>query len=306
MMSENTKGYLAAISANVLFGLNISLTKSFFASSWMTPACLLFIRISASTVMFWVIDSFGEREKVKLRDLPTMAAMGFIGLAFTQLAFNYAINLCTPTTLSLISSLNPIIVLLLSAFFLKEIITPKKATGVIIGVTGVLILIIQNRNAGPFSSSGLGIMIATLSAISFASYAVILRGISGKYQPLTIMKWMYLMAVFFIAPLGIPELPKQRLFTSEVTLLAVFQLGYSVFLASMLGFFLMSVALKRIKASTTSMFSNLQALTTAIAAIIVGQDIFTWDKPLAMILIISGVLLVTQTEYGKYNRRVIK
>jgi len=41
------------------------------------------------------------------------------------------------------------------------------------------------------------------------------------------------------------------------------------------------------------MYSNLQPLITAALAIAVGQDIFTWNKPVALILVIFGVFLVT-------------
>ena len=41
------------------------------------------------------------------------------------------------------------------------------------------------------------------------------------------------------------------------------------------------------------MYSNLQPVVTAVVAIAAGQDVFTWNKPVALVLIIIGVYLVT-------------
>jgi drug/metabolite transporter (DMT)-like permease len=42
-----------------------------------------------------------------------------------------------------------------------------------------------------------------------------------------------------------------------------------------------------------SIFMNLQPLVASAVAIFVGQDIFSWEKPLAAILVVAGVCLVT-------------
>ena len=41
------------------------------------------------------------------------------------------------------------------------------------------------------------------------------------------------------------------------------------------------------------MYSNLQPVVTSCVAIALGQDIFTWNKPVALVLIVAGVYLVT-------------
>lgn len=39
---------------------------------------------------------------------------------------------------------------------------------------------------------------------------------------------------------------------------------------------------------------NFQPIVASIIAILIGQDLFTWDKPLAAILVIAGVIMVTR------------
>jgi drug/metabolite transporter (DMT)-like permease len=291
------QGHLAAIATNVIFGLNITITKSLL-SGWMTPMGYTFTRMVFGLLMFWTISFFMNKEKVNRRDLLVIIAGGLLGLVITQVAFAAGLTLVTPVTWSLITSLNPIVVLLLSAFFLKETFSLKKLLGVIIGISGAAIIILQNRNGGSVSNSLWGILTALGAVISHAAYIVLMRKTASKYAPATVMKWMFLFAVVALMPFGIGELPEQRLYSPEITLVPVLKLGFALVFSSTIAFFLMPVALKRIKATTASIYINLQPIVASAVAIAVGQDIFSWDKPLALILVITGVYLVTQETKG--------
>jgi drug/metabolite transporter (DMT)-like permease len=68
MAKEELKGHIAAISTNVIFGLNIPVTKSLL-SGWMTPMGYTLTRMIFGMVVFWLIGFFHKKEKVALKDL---------------------------------------------------------------------------------------------------------------------------------------------------------------------------------------------------------------------------------------------
>ena len=301
MTSEKFKGHLAAISLNLIFGLNISISKSFLGALWMSSMSFTIARMFFGFAVFWILSFFMVREKTAGRDLLFIMLGGFFGLVVTLVSFAVGIRFTSPVVWSLIAALGPIFVLLLAALFLKDPISLKKAIGVIIGISGAILVVLKGRSGGVFSSSILGVCISLLCVTSYAAYIVITRKISAKYTPVTTMKWMFLVAFVLLSPFGIPELPSQRVFSSEVTLLPILQLGFSLIFASAVGYCLMPVALKRLKATTVSMYANLQPLVASTAAIISGQDAFTWDKPLALFLVITGVYIVTQSHSQSGN-----
>ena len=296
MVSDNFKGHLAAIGTNVIFGLNISLTKALLMQNWIIPLGWTMTRMSFGFVMFWAFSFFARREKIAMRDLPIVIACGMLGLVIPQFSFFIGLLYISPVMSSLIPALNPIFVLLLSALFLSDPISLKKTTGVIIGMSGAALAVLQYRNGGTSSNYFLGISLLLLSVVSNSSYLIVLRKIAGKYSPITIMKWMFLGAVVILSPFGISDLPKQRLYTPEVTILPIVMVIFSLIISGLLAVVLMPYALKRIKATTVSMYTNLQPLAASTAAIIAGQDIFSWDKPLALILIVLGVFIVTRSQ----------
>jgi drug/metabolite transporter (DMT)-like permease len=292
MTNENIKGHLAAIATNVIFGLNITMSKSLL-SAWMTPMGYTITRLGFGGIMFWTLSLFQEKEKASLKDLAVIILGSFLGIVVSQAGFAFGLKFTTPAIWSLLQALSPVVVLLLSALFMKEVIVLKKAIGVLLGISGAALIILNNGKGSSSSGSFLGIGIAVVCVISYAAYMIIMRRTSAKYAPVTQMKWMFLFAVIVLLPFGLPELPKQRIYSPEVTLLPILQLGFALLFSTMLGFFLMPVALKRIKATSAIMYVNVQPLVASTAAIIAGQDVFTWDKPIALLLVIAGVYMVT-------------
>lgn len=293
MIKEEIKGHVAAITTNVIFGLNIPITKSLL-SGWMSPMGYTITRMIFGMCMFWIISLFQKKEKVAMRDLLMIFLCGLLGLVATQVTFAVGLRYTTPVTYSLILALSPIIVLLLSALFMKERITKFKTVGVILGIVGASIVILGGNGNGS-SNTLLGIVISVISVSCYAGYIIVTRKISAKYSPVTMMKWMFLLSIIILLPFGYPELPGQRIYSSEATLPAISELAFALLFSSIIAFFLMPVALKRIKATTASIYVNLQPLVAASVAMIVGQDIFGWDKVLALILVMAGVYLVNRS-----------
>ncbi|MEZ4965091.1 MAG: EamA family transporter [Saprospiraceae bacterium] len=102
----------------------------------------------------------------------------------------------------------------------------------------------------------------------------------------------------FVFCVACPALQFFRIATSNdlfrrATGLAISLLAFALLFSTTLAFFLMPVALKKLEASTVSVFMNLQPVVASVVAIAVGQDTFSGDKPLAALLVLTGVYLVS-------------
>ena len=289
------KGYLAIIAANIIFGINTPITQS-LVENWLSPITYTLTRMIFGTVVFWIIGSFFSKEKVSRKNLLIIAIGGFFGFVAMQLTLALSVQYTSPVNYSLMMSITPIIVLLLSVIFLKEGITTIKIIGTLISIAGTYFIIFLGNKSGVGSNNLLGIFLAILSSASYGIYLMLTRRISITYSPITVIKYTFLFSSLMILPFGITNLPFQRMFSSEVTVSAIMQLLFALVFSTILAFFLMPIALKRLKATTVSIYMNLQPLTTSIIAIAIGQDVFGWGKLFAGLTIIVGVLLVTQSK----------
>ena len=304
MIKAKQQGLVAILSANTIFGLNIPVTKSLVAS-WMTPIAYTASRMIFGALVFWSISTLLRKEKVKGKDLIIMLLSGLLGYLGTQFLFSQSLKYTTPVIFSILMALTPVVVLTLAAIFLKENVPLRKIVGILLSVFGAAFIILAATNNGESGADNFkGIFYAILCVIAYSAYLVITRNISIKYKPVTIAKWMFLISTVVVIPFSLPELQAQKIYSYETTGLAISLLAFALLFSTILAFFLLPYALKRLEASTVSIFMNLQPIVASVIAIVVGQDNLTWDKPIAVILVITGVYLVTVEEsYHKVNRK---
>lgn len=292
MTKDKFIGIFAAISANTIFGLNIPVTKTLVAH-WMTPVGYTMTRMFFGTLVFWTLSSFFKREKVADRDLIIVMIGGLLGYLGTQFLFSQSLKYTTPVIFALLIALTPVAALLLSAVFLKETVSRRKVAGIVLSNAGAFWVILEGGGFGTGTNNFLGILLVLLCAFFYAGYMVLTRKVATKYSPVTIAKWMFLVSALALLPLSPSEMSGQKIFSQEGTLLAFSFLGFALLFSTVLAFFFMPLALKKLEASTVSIFMNLQPIVASVVAIGIGQDTFTWDKSLAAVLVLSGVYLVS-------------
>ncbi|MDR1274261.1 MAG: DMT family transporter [Odoribacteraceae bacterium] len=297
MTKEKWQGHAAIFVTNILFGLNISVSKTLL-SGWISPAGLTFARMAFGAVAFWALSCFVKRERVNGRDMFTLFICALLGIAVNQTFFIFGLERTSPIDAGLIATLNPMLVMLIAAMILKEPITWKKAGGVLVGACGALLIIWQSATHGGTEegASLAGNLFCLLSVVAYCVYLVISRPIAQRYSSVTLMKWMFLFATVMLFPFSLGDLGNAPIFSGQATREALFSLFYVLAGATFLAYLFIPIALKRIRPTTISMYNYLQPIVAGIAAIIVGQSVLTWDKPVATILIFAGVYFVTQSK----------
>lgn len=295
MTKDKWQGHIAILTTNFIFGLNTPIAKT-IVPEWISPYALTLVRMSCATIIFWAVSLFVPREQVAPRDLITIFWGALFGLVGAQLSFANALLYTSPVNISIIAAMTPVAVMLLAALVLKEPITFKKAAGVLIGASGALLIILQSSALNVNKESSLiGNMLCIVNVITYAIYLVITRPVSQRYAPVTLMKWMFLFSALISLPLGWGDVAEAKVFSDTTNLSVILRLLYIIIMATGIAYFLVPTALKRIRPTTVSMYNNIQPIVASIIAIIIGQDVMSWDKPVAACLVFTGVYLVTQS-----------
>ena len=295
MGPNKLKGHATILLANVIYGLNIPVTKALL-DRWMTPLGYMATRTLAALLIFWIIQCFMPKERVTHRDLLIIAIGGFMGFIVSQFLTALSLQYTSPVYFSLIIALSPLCVMLLAALLLKEPVTKRKVTGVVLGIAGAVLLIAYAGNDTATGSDNLlGIGLACVSIFTYSIYLVIMRSVAQKYSAVTQMKWMFLFTAAILVPFGAYEFPQQAIYSSEYDWNGVFELGFVILFSTSLGYFLMPFGMKYLRATTVSVYMNLQPIVASLVAIFVGQDVFSWDKPLAALLVLAGAYIVSSS-----------
>lgn len=293
--NHNSKwvGHLAVLAVYIIFGVNPNCSKA-VVPEYITPEAYTALRLFIGAAGFWLISLFTPNEKVTKRDMGIIL-LGAVSLYGTLWAFAEAMRYISPTYVSLISAMSPLVVMLMAALFLKEPITSRKALGVFFGIAGALMMILFSLH-GDAHYSNIGVVLCLVNILFYAAYLLITRSISSKYSPVTMMKWMFLFSFILSVPLAIPTVKDSQILMGTAPAMAYINMGIVAFFATVLAYYLLPLALRYIRPTTVSMYSNLQPIVTAALAIAIGQDVFTWNKPVALLLVIFGVFLVTTSK----------
>jgi len=287
------KGHAAIFTANAIFGLGVPVTKALL-DSWVTPMGYMASRSFFAALIFWVIAAFLPKERVERKDLWLMMLGGLVGFVASQTLTAWALNLTSPVYFSLIAALTPVAVMLMAALFIGERVTWLKSLGVALGIAGALVMLVRGWQSGSGSNDVWGIILAVLSLLTWAVYLILTRTISQKYTAVTQMKWFFLVAAVITVPWALITEPTQPLYSAAWGWSGVLEMAFIVLGATVFGYFLIPYAMKFLRATTVSIYTNLQPVVASAVAIWLGQDVWTWDKPLAAALVLLGAWLVTK------------
>jgi len=286
-------GNLACFSAYAIFGFNIISCKNIAIDGNITPMALFCLRSFGATVLFWIWSIFtAPREQVDKKDLWKVAIASFLGLFMTQLSFLFAITKTTAIDASIMSTLSPIMALIISAIVIKERITWSGIAGIVLSLIGVLILIFNcvSIRSGAASTSIWGILGMVVNTLSFASYVGIFKPLIQKYSVVTFMKWMFLFSSLMALPFAFGAFGASNL--AAVPMDVFWQVLFVVVGATFIAYFLIPIGQKRLRPVVVCMYTYVQPVIAMVIALALGLDHLTPLKVIATILVFTGVGLV--------------
>ncbi len=291
MELNKAKGHAAMLGANVMWGLMSPVTKMVFAAGVVTPMVMVDFRVAGAAALFWLTSLFLPREHVPVKDILRLFGAGMLGVLFNQGCFIIGVSLTSPGEASLVTTTMPMWVMLLAWLILREPITLKKAGGIALGAAGAIILIAGNGTAGSGSNPALGDVVVLMAQLSYALYLTLYRNFIRRYSLVTLMKWMFLSATVVALPSSVHWLSA----TDWVAIAATEWMGiaYVVICGTFLAYICIMIGQKRLRPTLVGMYNYVQPIVATITGVCLGLDAFTPLKGLAIVLIFSGVWLVT-------------
>ncbi|MBP5373685.1 MAG: EamA family transporter [Bacteroidales bacterium] len=280
--------------AYTIFGLNLVFCKDIANSESISPYVLFTFRALGASALFWLLSLLSPKEKIDRGDLLKMAAASFVGLFVPQMTFLIAMTMTSAIDTAIIGTLGPIFTMIFAFIFLKEPITGKKAGGVALSFAGIIFLIFNSiHQGGAATTSPAGVLLLLVNSLSFSLYLGLFRPLISKYSVVTFMKWCFLFSLLLSLPISL----KGLIITdyASIPVQVRWEIGYLVFFATFVAYFLIPYGQKWIRPTLVSMYSYLQPIVTTIVSIWVGLDSLSWQKILASALVVGGVILVSRS-----------
>lgn len=300
-MDKRTLGFLAALGAAIIYGLNHTIAKNVMPT-YITPFGFILLRVLGAAILFWLVSFFIKPEKIQKKDWPRLIACSFLGMVINMLAFFKGLELSTPVNSSVIITISPIIVFIFSAILLKEKIQFLKTIGIISGFIGAIILVLYTSKTGINAPNiPLGNVLFILNSFAYGLYLVLVKPLIEKYNIITLLKWLFLLAIFLNLPVTFNEFTSVKWADLPIKN-AVLPMLFVVVGTTFCTYLFNAYALRTLSPSTVSSFIYLQPIVGILYAVSTKSDTLSLVSVTGMILIFIGIYLVTKKKVISYKK----
>jgi drug/metabolite transporter (DMT)-like permease len=295
-MRQEWRAHIFLFITSLIQGFNFSLAKVVMPD-YVKPGAIIIIRGLAAVLFFWIISSCFIKERVESRkDYFMIFLCSLFGVALNQLLFYKGLSLTKPINASLMVTVSPVAVLVLSVFAGDEKVNWLKITGIVFGATGVILLLLNSSKKGP-ESLFVGDILILINATSYGAFLVLVKPLMRKYHAFTILKWMFLFGIFMVTPFGWEGF--LAVDWVGMPLNPLLALLFVVIFATFITYSLNVAVMKTVNPSLAGIYIYIQPLMAAIIAVLLGKDTLTLPKTIFSIMIIGGVFLVSKGEKVK-------
>ncbi len=290
-MSKRTWALIAATLVSIIYGVTFTIAKDVMPK-YVAPFGFISMRVGGSVLLFWLVSFFGPKETIDKEDYPRIVAAAFFGVAFNMLTFFKGLSYTSPIMGAVLMVTTPMIVLILSAFIMKERMQKRKVFGIVLGLAGTVTLILYGRSMVNAPNATLGNLLVFVNAVSYGFYLILVKKLMDKYNAFTFVKWIYTFGFLMVLPFGWNEFHAISWATVPVDVL--WKIGFVVVFSTFLTYLLNLISMRELKPTTVAVFIYLQPFFATIFAVSLDKDELTWVKLFSAVLIFAGVYLVTQ------------
>ena len=195
MPALDRRPLLALMVAAALWGGAVTGTK--YALGGFDPATLLSIELSAATGALWAVLLIRGYRPPQTWRLPVL--LGLLEPALAYLGDTAGLSRTTAVDGSILSGLEPALVIVLAAFLLGEIVTRPSILAVLLALGGLAVL----AGAGHSHSASIGDLYVAGGILSASLYTIAAKRYEDGSDTLSLTTWQFSVAWMLSLPIAI-------------------------------------------------------------------------------------------------------
>ena len=284
-MHRPTRVELMLFVVVVLWALNLTVTR-YLLTHGFHPLAYATLRYTLAALIFLALTLVLEGTLRVDRRAGGVMALAIVLLVGNQLSFVYALDRTTASTVGLVLGATPIFAALFGLALGRERLGQRFWIAAIVSFAGVALVAI---GAGAHVSGGsVGILLAVLTAATWAGYSVLIAPLMANYSPYRVSAIVLAATALALAVIGSRQTTSQSWdLGADVWLLFAFSVLGPLVLTNVLWF----RSLYRIGAARATLATNLQPFVAAIFAVILLSETITALQIAGGVLIAVGIVL---------------
>jgi drug/metabolite transporter (DMT)-like permease len=290
IMNSTNRGLLLLLVPILCFSTYEVVSK--MTNNLMPPMQINFLRflIGGLILLPLAIADLRAREiTLSQKDWLLLLFLGILNVTISMNLVQYGIQMTKASLAAMIFSSNPLFVSLFAAFILGEKFSIKKISGLVGGLVGVFIALLNGRasNQGEFY---LGALLLLLGAISFAIFTVLTKKIIFRLGNLATNAFSFLLGCLAIVPILAAN--HQAILTFDLRVLP--QILYLSIIVTGVGYLCYFKALSMLDTSLGSMTFFVKPILASVFAAFFLHEAITFNLMIGIAIVILSVVWVKQ------------
>lgn len=259
------------------------------------PFHAAFLRfLIAGTLLLFLLYRFeGRFPRLDRRQLGTVILLGLTGVLGYNAAFFTGLQWVSAGRAGLIIALNPVGIALLSSLIGGEPLTRTRLLGVLISVSGAVVVISRGNLSVLASGVGIGELMLLGCVVCWSLYSVIGRRAMQGLSSITAVTYSAVAGAIFLLPLAIRQASPARVTGYPVE--AWGSICYLAVFGTVLGFLWYYQSIKEIGAVRAGVFINFVPLFAVLFGMLLLDEALTTSLLQGAALVVTGAWI---TNYG--------
>ena len=287
-MNNKNKAVLALITAGVTWGVLCIFIKKLSALG-LDAMQITFLRelVTALTFVIFLLIKDPQKLKINIKDIWIFILNGCGCVAMASVCYFYTTINGEASIAEVLMYTSPVFVMIMSAIFFKEKITPKKIIAVLLTFTGVMLVAgiigTQTKLKPIVFATGL------LSGFFCASYSIVGSWGLNKYDVETVTAWTFIMAAIGMA--FFVNLPDTFGRIAAAPAIIPWTIGIGI-ICTVIPFFMYTWGLKYVDASKAAIIVAIEPVIGSVLGMALYNESTDMTKILGIVLIIFAIILL--------------
>ena len=246
-----------------------------------------------ATALFSLVPLLWQKaEKVEKADVRKLIGAALLIGVLRKVFIMYGLSMTSPIDGSIIDTIVPLLVRLLSVLLGMDCFTKLKIAGLVLGMAGAVAVVLAGASSSHQHSHLWGNVMILLCACVTSLYMVWFKRLIAKYRITTVLR-LYCVAAVAALPFGLKEIVHTDY--AAIAKHALFPTLFVLTVPTYLPNLMLNYALKSVPATVSSIYTYLQPVLAIAISVGMGLDKLHADTVIFALVIFVGVGLVLRS-----------
>lgn len=290
------RAHVALVGCNIVWACDYPF-YNLLLGKYIEPLALVTASLVVAALLSWLPLLWEKWEDIERKDWWLIIFAAVLMGVLRKMLMMFGLSRTSPIDGSIIATLVPIIVLIVSVIGRIDRFTTRKVIGLIIGLVGAAAVVITSHSSSHVHSEIWGNVMMICSGVVTALYMVFFKRIVSKYRITTILRAIYTISALLLLPVGFDSVVEIDFkdMTPALWGAAAFVLIVPTYLPNLL----LNYSLRYLAPTVSSTYTYIQPVLAVALSVAMGLDRLHGDTVLFAALLFFGVWLVISS----YNKK---